>query len=92
MRKMIAGVMLVSVALLGVPVTASASTATAKTVCHRQNVKGHRVQCERYRRTHKLHRVSLALAKDITGKRQTAYARYGDTTYVFAINGKRYSS
>jgi hypothetical protein len=89
---MIVGVVLASTALLGAPTTASASTATAKTVCHRQNVKSHRVQCERYRKAHKLHRVSLALAKDITGKRQTAYARYGNTTYVFAINGKRYSS
>lgn len=95
MRKIIAATMLGTVATLGMASTAGAApkVASAKTVCHRQNTKAHRTQCERWRKAGKLHKAPASVVKFEThGKYKTGYMHYGDTTYIFVANGKRYSS
>lgn len=96
MRKMIgtAAVMVAAGSIaLGASTTADAHNGSrALRVCAVQHSAHNRGQCLKYWHKGTLRKVSPGLARDIAGKRQTAYAHYGDTTYVFAANGRRYVS
>jgi hypothetical protein len=78
---------------LGASTTAGAHNGSqALRVCAVQHSAHNRGQCLSYWHKGTLRKVPPGLARDITGKRQAAYAHYGDTTYVFAANGRRYVS
>ena len=95
MRKVLAGMVLATAALFTMTTTVNAApkVASAKTVCHRQHSKANRTQCEKWRKAHKLHKAPVGWVRfETNGKYKTGYLHYGDTTYIFVANGKRYVS